>query len=210
MTALPILLICGCRRYEEYLRAAIRRAERQVGWEVIGVVGQIATEPMFDKTTRILTLPVHDTYEALPAKLHAAFAWIAKHRSFSGIFKTDDDIVFDNVALINTICDRIAVPYWGVKVSSCSAGVIDSSRVKQRFTDTTMKPSYPAAIYCHGAGYWLSPKALTLILDAKTEYDAAIIEDICTGAVLNQAGIVPKRVIVPYKEVQRIPDLLRR
>jgi hypothetical protein len=189
------------------LVAAIRRFKRQRGWDVVGLVGGDVTR--FDPDTGILTVAAADTYEALPTKLYAAFTWIMTNRPLTpGIFKTDDDMVFDQAALIDTIYSNLSMPYWGVKVSTCSAGVIDSSRVSARFVDTTLKPTYQAAIYCHGAGYWVSARALSVILASGNEYRSSCIEDVCTGFVLNRAGFVPQRIRVPYKEESRTPDLL--
>jgi hypothetical protein len=203
----PIVLICGCRRYEDYLAAAIRRFGRQSGWDVIGVVGGNVTQ--YNPDTNILTVATADTYEALPTKLHAAFVWIMSNCPLTpGIFKTDDDMVFDQAALIDTIYSNLSTPYWGVKVSTCSAGVIESSRIGVRFADRTLTPNYQSAIYCHGAGYWVSARSLKVILAAGDVYRLSYIEDVCTGFVLNQAGIVPQRIRVPYKEESRTPDLL--
>ena len=200
MSPLPILLICGCRRYKEYLTAAIERFGRQTGWEVIGVVGDAETN--FDPNTRVLTVAAKDTYETLPAKLHAAFMWISKHRPLCpGIFKTDDDMVFDRVALVDTIYSNLVVPYWGVKVDACSAGVIENVRIGPH-------AKHQAAVYCFGAGYWISAKALKVVLSAGDDYRSSYIEDVCTGFVLNRVGIVPQRIRVPYKEESRTPDLL--
>jgi len=207
MSPPPILLICGCRRYEDYLVAAIRRFKRQRGWDVVGLVGGDVTQ--YDPDSNILTVAVADTYERLPAKLHAAFTWIMTNRPLTpGIFKTDDDMVFDQAALIDTIYSNLSTPYWGVKVGTCSAGPIDSSRVSARFVDTTLKPSHQAAIYCYGWGYWVSTRALTVIHASGNEYRSSYIEDVCTGFVLNRVGIVPQRIRVPYKEESRTPDLL--
>ena len=172
---------------------------RQTGWEVIGVVGDAETN--FDPDTRVLTVTAGDTYETLPAKLHAAFVWISKHRPLCpGVFKTDDDMVFDRAALVDTIYSNLAVPYWGVKVDACSAGVIEKAGIGDRAT-------HQAAVYCYGAGYWISARALKVVI-AADDYRSSYIEDVCTGFVLNRVGIVPQRIRVPHKEESRTPDLL--
>jgi hypothetical protein len=206
MSPPPILLVCGCRRYKEYLTAAIERFGRQTGWEVIGVVGD--AETTFDPDTRVLTVAAGDTYETLPAKLHAAFVWISKHRPLCpGVFKTDDDMVFDRAVLVDTIYSNLAVPYWGVKVDACSAGVIEKARIGDRFLNKTVTPTHQAAVYCYGAGYWISARALKVVIAAE-DYRSSYIEDVCTGFVLNRVGIVPQRIRVPHKEESRTPDLL--
>jgi len=204
----PILLLCGCRKYEEYLHAAIRRMQR-AEYEIIAIVGSPDEKPSFNEGTRILTLPVPDTYEALPSKIHAAFSWIAKERpGIPGVFKTDDDMVFDMDALVATIRDHCARPYWGVAAGVCKESCIDAGRIQARFVDKTLSPSHQSASYCFGWGYWISAAALPFIVDAGADYASSYLEDVCTGFVLNRAKIMPVRIRFPYKEMPRDPQLL--
>jgi len=209
MSKRPILLICGCRKYEEYLRAAIQRFDRP-DFELIGILGSSSESPaVFDSTSRILSLPVPDTYEALPTKLHAGFAWIAANRpGIPGVFKTDDDIVFEIDALTSSILANTARPYWGAMVGVSQAGPIRQERIDVRFVDTTLRPSHQSAAYCFGLGYWISAAALPLIVAAEATYKTSYLEDICTGYVLNTSKIMPTRVRIPYKEIPRTPELL--
>jgi hypothetical protein len=77
-----------------------------------------------------------------------------------------------------------------------------------RFDDKTLQPRHQAAIYCYGHGYWVSAAALPHILAAGDEFRASYLEDVCVGAVLNRAGIMPARVALPYSELERTPELL--
>ena len=204
----PILLICGCRKYEEYLHAAIRRSDRPE-YEIIGLIGDSSKELQFNPESRILTLPIADTYEALPAKLHAAFAWIHTNRpGVPGVFKTDDDMIFDMDALVSNILAHIDAPYWGVTASICRAGPVDEHRIQHRFEDKSLRPSYQTAAYCFGAGYWISKVALPVIVAAGDIYKDSALEDVCTGFVMNRAGIMPSRFRFPYKEMPRTHELL--
>jgi len=202
----PVVLICGCRKYEEYLHAAIKRMVRPE-YEVIGLLG--GDKESFDANTRILTLPVPDTYEALPTKIHAAFAWIHSNRPHTvGVFKTDDDMLFHMDALVSALLANIEKPYWGVAVSTCSEGAISEQRINLRFADTHLRPTHQKAIYCFGWGYWISKAALPILVAAATDYKTSFLEDVCTGFVMNRVGIAPIRTVFPYKEMPRIPELL--
>lgn len=206
-TKKPILLICGCRKYEDYLHAAIKRMSRSE-WDVIGIRGGGDTTS-FDEGSRILTLDSVDTYEALPAKLHAAYTWIHVNRpGIPGIFKTDDDMLFDLPALAATVAANTKIPYWGVTASICQAAPVNNTRIMNRFEDKTLTPSHQSAVYCFGAGYWLSSGALLHVVAASADYKGSALEDVCTGFVLNRAGIVPQKIPVNCKEVPRVPQLL--
>jgi hypothetical protein len=205
--AKPVLLICGCRKYEEYLHAAIRRMTRPE-WEVIGLLGGAETTT-FDADTRILTVATPDTYERLPKKLHAAYSWITVNRpGIPGIFKTDEDLLFDMSALVTAIREYATTPYWGVTSSVCHAAPVHPGRIQQRFEDKTLTPVHQTAVYCFGAGYWLSATVLPRIVEAAADYDGSALEDVCTGYVMNRAGWQPKRIPVVWQEVPRAPNLL--
>jgi hypothetical protein len=202
----PVLLICSCCKYEEYLHAAIRRFDCPE-YEIIGLVG--GDTESFDPMTRILTLPVPDTYEALPSKIHAAFAWIHSNRPGTvGVFKTDDDMLFDIEALVSNINANTETPYWGVQIGVCTAGAIAEKRIKARFIDTSLRPSHQKAAYCYGWGYWISMAALPVIVAAATDYKTSFLEDVCTGFVMNRVGVAPVCIRFPYKEMPRTPELL--
>ena len=205
----PVLLICSCRKYEEYLHAAIRRFDRPE-WTIIGVIGGGGGTASYDATTRILTLPGSDSYETLPAKLHAAYSWIFANRpGIPGIFKTDEDMVFDLDILAGAVSENVAIPYWGVTASICQAAPVNPARIQHRFDDTSLRPMHQSAVYCFGAGYWLSAEALPHIRDAVADYRTSCLEDVCTGFVMNQAGWKPARIRVPCREVERSPELLQ-
>lgn len=203
----PILLICGCRKYEEYLHAAIKRMDRPE-YEVIGILGG-AIETSFDAGARILALSVTDTYEALPTKLHAAYAWIHANRPDSpGIFKTDDDMIFDMDALVATVSANTEIPYWGVTASLCNAGPIAPDRIMNRFENTSLRPSHQTAAYCFGAGYWISKAALPVVVAAAEDYGSSALEDVCTGFVMNRVGVMPHRIRFGCSEMPRNSELL--
>jgi len=205
----PVILICGCRKYEPYLDAAIRRMSRPE-WTVIGLLGDPSIkEPTWDKTRHVLTIPNADTYEALPAKLHAGYSWLFERLpGIPGIFKTDDDIVFDLNFLAKVIEANRALPYWGVTASICEAANVKETTITARFEDKSIRPAHQAAVYCFGSGYWISAAALPHIRDAGADYATSVLEDVCTGFVMNRAGILPNRTRVPFTEMPRNAQLL--
>jgi hypothetical protein len=207
MSEKPILLICGCRKYEAFLHAAMKRMARPE-WELIGLLGG-ATTTSYDPATKILTVATPDTYERLPQKLHAAYSWIAANRpGIPGIFKTDEDLLFDMSALVQTVLAKQALPYWGVTASICQEAPVNLHRIQERFEDKSLKPKHQAAIYCFGAGYWISAAALPAIVAAAADYETSALEDVCTGYVMNRAGWTPQRHRVAFREVPRNVELL--
>jgi hypothetical protein len=211
MAAKPVVLVCGCRKYEEYLRAALRRLHRPDDWELVGIIGGASGEAVYDPATGIVALPVPDTYEALPTKIHAAFSWVAqKWPDAPGIWKTDDDIVYAKLGLlVRALRHYASDPFWGLFVGTCQANVVNPARIMARFEDTSLRPRHQTAHYCYGHGYWVSRAALPHVLAAGDEYSASFLEDVCTGAVLNRVGIYPKRLPLVYSELPRGPGLLQ-
>ena len=203
----PVLLICGCNKYVEYLHAAIKRMQNP-GWFVVGLVGGGATTS-FDVSSSILTIAKPDVYESLPAKLHAAYVWILKNwPNTPGIFKTDEDIVFDKGALATAIHANKQKMYWGLIKSMCQEAHVNLHRISTRFIDKSLRPKHQRAIYCFGAGYWLNKEVLSILENAEEVYATSSLEDVCTGYVMNSARIFPDQVNVPCGEIPRGPELL--
>jgi Galactosyltransferase len=207
--SLPVVLICGCTKYAEFVGAAVHRLGKESNIETIAVVGG-GTEASFNEFTKVLTLPVHDTYEGLPSKVVAAFEWVLENRpNCPGVFKTDDDILFGSAAeLARAIEANQHRQYWGLMVERCGSGRVQAHRIANRFSDKSLRPTHQAALYCYGWGYWLSREALELAVLCKETYRQSYIEDVCTGFVMNAGAIYPRRVQVPYKEVERNQQLL--
>jgi hypothetical protein len=205
----PVVLVCGCERYREYLVAALRRLTGPE-WELVGVVGGAAGAPVWDEATRIVALPVSDTYEALPTKIHAAFAFAAaKWPDAPGVYKTDDDIVYQSVPqLAKALVAYAAEPFWGLVTATCRAAQVNPIRIATRFQDTTLKPMHQGAAYCYGHGYWVGRQAIPAVIAAVADYQTSYLEDVCTGYVLNRAGYRPKRLPLAYSELPRGPALL--
>lgn len=211
--ALPVLLVCGCRAHEIYLRAALTRFNRPGAWNVVGIIGDpTLTTPTFDDASRILTLPVPDTYAALPTKIHAALSWIAQNwPDAPGVFKTDDDIIVTNISdLAAEIQTYVAngTPYGGLVTSHCSKGLVTAGRIRTNEPSNKCYGYYQSAQYCYGAGYWLSSEAVRVAVAATEDYSTSYIEDVCTGFVMNRAGFTPVRMTTEFKEIPRVNALL--
>lgn len=204
----PVLLICSCKAYEEYLHAALRRMTHP-SWTVVGLLGG-SSETVYDPATGILTVATPDTYEALPSKIHAALSWIRREMpDVPGVFKTDEDIYFfSKDELAGAIQANLSVPYWGITTDKCKENYVSLIRIAYRFIDKTLRPKHQTAHYCYGGGYWVSAAALDIIQGAGAAYGTSCLEDVCTGYVLNQAGIEPLRIYIRIKEVPRCKELL--
>jgi hypothetical protein len=203
----PVLLICGCNKYAEYLYAAIKRMQHP-SWIVVGILGGGKTT-FFDVSSSILTVAQSDVYESLPAKLHTAYVWILKNwPETPGIFKTDEDIVFDKEFLAAAIERNKQKMYWGLTKSRCCKADVNFYIIATRFVDKTLQPTHQKAIYCYGAGYWLNHEVLPILESAEVVYAASALEDVCTGYVMNQAQIFPDQITVPCYEAPRNKELL--
>jgi hypothetical protein len=205
----PVLLVCGCQKYRPYLEATVRRFAKHPEWRVVGLLGDpTATAPLFDGT--YLTVPNPDTYEALPAKIQAAVAWIAATwPDVPGYFKTDDDIEFGDTRVLIAAIQRLApLQYWGLTYSICPAAPVNTWRIQNRFSDTSLRPRHQAATYCFGAGYWIGREGIRAIAAAADVFAESALEDVATGFVMNRAGFHPQKLPLPVREVPRGPELL--
>jgi hypothetical protein len=198
----PILLICGCTKYKQSLLAAIRRME-QPEYRIIGIIGNPEIETSFDETSQLLTLKIEDTYEALPLKLQAAFAWIYKEFPDSpGVFKTDDDIYFKNYSILaNKINKYKDIPYWCIKKDSCTQHLLHRKTIKKRYTKKRLDIYVPRSTYCWGAGYWLSRKSMNYIIKSDELHYGP--EDVFFGHLLNKHKIIPESIKIDWKTKKR-------
>lgn len=178
-----------------------------------------AAAPLAPLAPMIVHLPVSDVYEHLPQKTWSFFHWArAQWPEALGVFKTDDDIVLADPAalarvfLATTTSGRAVADedYWGFVTERTSAGLVHGWRVRLRCDATAADrllrerpPTHPAAHYAFGHGYFLSQRAIEVVLAHKADFDASFLEDVCTGHVLNQHGLSPKRVDVAYVEEKR-------
>lgn len=222
MAEQPIVLICGCKKYEASLHAAIERLCDHE-WRVVGILGdETANEPTFDG--KIVTLPVHDSYEHLPTKIVSAMAWCSTQWPEAvGIFKTDDDILFhDKQELKEAIFRNRSIPYWGAKLCTTNPSLpkpeclthtnihtvnIEFSVRKQtiaNYSDKQLKVPTLEAIFCAGLGYWVAKDRIPIVTRKDDTYDMYKIgpEDVYIGYRMNQCRIYPLETRVQYTEIR--------
>jgi hypothetical protein len=197
----PVLMILGCEKYIKSLELAVERFKSD-SYTIVAVTGggsELIYNPPF------LILPVSDTYDDLAKKVYSAFEWIYAHFPQTvGVFKTDEDIVLDNMVLFEkVILDNHSLLFWGLKTEKVEGGIVDSGKIDEKFATKEYTRTYPASHYCYGHGYWLSRLALRTILKHKTEYDWQHLEDVCTGSCLNRYGITPVEFPIKYTEADR-------
>lgn len=218
MSNIPIVLICGCKKYELSLRNAIERLI-DPEWKVLGIMGnETAKEPTFDG--KIVTLPVHDSYEYLPEKIVSAMEWCSTQWPEAvGIFKTDDDIVFhDKQELKDTIFRNLSTPYWGTKLYTTNPSLPIPERLTHtnlhaidyelcvleqivaNYSDKQLKLPKLEAIFCGGPGYWVSKDMISIVSRKDATYGMYTIgpEDTYIGYRMNQCGIYPFELRVQY------------
>jgi hypothetical protein len=109
-------------------------------------------------------LPVPDTYRGLVEKVKASITW-ARSQGYTHFFKCDDDVYLRPERLLTSGYE--AFDYLG-------------SYIKERSSD------YPHGYMHGGAGYWLSSKAMDIIINSPID---RISEDGWVANKLFEAGI---------------------
>jgi hypothetical protein len=205
----PVMLVLGCQKHRVYLEAAVRRFAHPLV-EVVGCVGDpTAPTAVYDVSAGIVTLPVPDTYQDLPKKVWAALTWCKDTwPNTPGIFKTDDDISVNKKQLIESILRNITQPYWGFVPHSVQAALVHPIRLQMHNLTECAGVTHQSAVYCYGHGYWVSAEGLAAVRAGREDYWNSFLEDVCTGFVLNRAGMYPMQCPIPYKELPRGPELL--
>jgi hypothetical protein len=202
METVPILLICGCKKYINSLKKAIVRMANPK-YKVIGVIGNIGHPTDFNEKTNIVSLQIDDSYEALPFKIQKALEWVFHNFPKSiGVFKTDDDIYFEDYNILaDEIINNSHIPYWGLKIHQAKKAYIDKMRINSKYTDKNLQLISPTATYCWGAGYWLSRKSMYYIINSK--HFRLGNEDVLVGYVLNKHGIFPVEKTLKWETRKR-------
>ena len=114
-----------------------------------------------------IALDVGDSYDDLPAKTKAICAYALEH-GYDYVVKIDDDVYLSLERLAAAVpigadyCGRVRLPSSGLP-----------------------------APYCSGFCYWLSRRAMKVLVDSKLFFQTRA-EDVITGNTLLQAGIHPK------------------
>jgi GT2 family glycosyltransferase/2-polyprenyl-3-methyl-5-hydroxy-6-metoxy-1,4-benzoquinol methylase len=141
----------------------------------------------------VVTVPVADTYEALPAKVLAAIDAIVRRHGRVAIFKLDDDCVLDaafSPAAVATLAAR--VDYAGVPVGDATH---DRCWHIGKTADATLGPYARRfhGAWARGGAYLLGARAVDTIHREWAlfpgEFDGEHFEDKMVGDFLRRAGI---------------------
>lgn len=201
-----IILLCGCQKYINSVKNAIIRWTNP-NWKVIALIGDPTLDiSRYNINDNILYLNVNDSYEYLPSKIYAGIEWCYKQwPNLKGIFKTDDDIMFENYnKMVTCILENTHIPYWGLHVDSISGGLVHQTTIERCFNDKSLKDiQYYKTTHCFGAGYWLSNDVIKHITQYKSFFDNIGLEDTNIGYIINKGGWIPKHIPNPWWQLQR-------
>jgi hypothetical protein len=232
-----VLMLLGCQRYAADLVSGVARFRHPL-WHVVAVSGGLPEDdgsaaeagpetntpsrekwkdisPPNDPRGAISMLRVSspDTYAGLSEKVFVALGAIRRRfgSSLSGVFKTDDDIVFEPpcsaLATFFARPENQQIGWAGVKTAMARAGKVAESRLGSRGHTGELPPQeklvYPAVVYCYGAGYWLRADKIDALLKLSPD-PPCVLEDVSVGIVMNRLNEVPLRLgDVTYKELPR-------
>jgi len=163
-----LIAITSCHRYRS------RTAQQRDSWlrDIRGIDYRffLGKAPNGEQPTKDeVFLPVEDNYEALPLKVQAACAW-ALENGYDYLFKLDDD--------------AYCVPSRLLTSNFARADYVGRYRGA---SDWKRPGDNPSGYASGGPGYWLSRKAMQIVVAAKHNGDWA--EDRWVGNVLAKAGI---------------------
>ena len=169
--------------------------------ETIGEKISDISKAIEDKENNIVYLPCPDNYESLPKKVYLMLAWITKnYPDVEYIGKVDDDVLFNMGKYITyfkyTIINKY--DYAGVVINAKNkTGICHIGRTED--PELGKNPiKFPDSVYCGGPAYFLSKKAINIILEDlwKPETKTTIYEDQSIGHCLNRRGIYPNKLTI--------------
>jgi len=194
-----VLLVVSCARY-------LSRLDRWKDWEnrhqtelarndieIAYVIGRpcepsLATAPGW---SNLHALDVGDEYEDLPEKVLLAFQWVREtYDRIEGVFKTDDDIVFD-VSILNYIRLLGWVPYWALQ-----NGHIFHQQIHDHVYARASRPlevkALEKCVHALGRGYYVNQHCIEILTeDIAASTALSYHEDYLVGLLLNRHNIFP-------------------
>lgn len=208
------VLICCCHKYyKDYEKCRERWKDICTIYPHIKFFYVFGTPGVtkYNSDTSVLELDTEDTYESLPRKIYNAIDYIVKnHPEITGIFKTDDDIEFDDYhdlfSELGSLLDT-KIDYAGVYVDCCQKMPIHKLRLL-KFGKINEKKTYfhDQAIYCYGAGYYISLFSAKCIQKNERFFYKRYLEDVAVGHILNKYDIFPMKMLSIYREIPRNKD----
>ena len=211
--------VIGCVKFQASLHASIARwggvplRRGGVPAVVVGFVGggSGSGPPCCDPATRVCTLPVPDTYEALPAKVHAAFSLLASALpTLFGVVKTDEDLGWASsyrsklAGALAGVAD--SHPYWGNNQLRRPAGFLSDLALTKWSVRPPAPVPHPPSVFATGPLYYVSAASVKILLQHPAPFQLPGSEDILVGAVLNEAGIQPGRPRSPLRVFSKRDD----
>lgn len=196
---IPLPLILSCEKFLPKaleLQAAFKA--RYFSITPVIVKGDLTlTEASFDPQRAILTLPVADTYEALPVKVFETCSFFYANGATSGLIKIDDDLALvpiEPLALHKIACFFETTDYVGLAImSSFHNRLWHAGKCKDPVPSIYGKPV--KGPWCRGALYFLSNSSLKHLSKHYFRFpgclDGEMYEDKAVGDVLNDNGIFP-------------------
>lgn len=208
------IVICCCYKYHKNYELCLEKWKDTMSkyssvFRFFYIFGTIGTTK-YNENTHILQIDVEDTYDALPKKICKAYEYIlTNYPNTKGIFKTDDDIEFTNYDLLPLellTISQSSIDYAGMFLDQTkTASLIHPLRL-QKFS--TIKDnvvySYDKAIYCYGAGYYISKKAIKYICNDSEYVYSRHLEDVTIGYILNKYDIFPTQLHSTCREITRV------
>ena len=204
------IIICCCYKYLDNFKECFERWKEFHTNQLIKffyVFGS-SNKIIYDPETFVLQLDVPDDYECLPQKICKAIDYIYNnHPEITGIFKTDDDIEFNNMReliLEITTLSESCNDYAGIFIDTSKPNLIHSQRLA-KFTKihNNITYFYDGAKYCYGAGYFISRQSAKYICENKKFISERYLEDVTIGHVLNKYNIFPTQMYSKCREVPR-------
>ncbi|KJH41876.1 N-acetyllactosaminide 3-alpha-galactosyltransferase [Dictyocaulus viviparus] len=139
------------------------------------------------KSKDILQVDVYDNYENLVYKLLAAYRWIGLNHPDKFVVKMDADVVMLPDRIINRVglADEHTMQCYVIEKKKI---IRDAS--KNWYIPESIYPGLYLPNYCCGATYLMSPKTLSLILDASKGAEVIEVEDFFfTGILARKVGV---------------------
>lgn len=207
------IMVCCCYKYKNQFNKISNFWNNIEQENKIFKIFYLFGNPKVDKNeynnkTKELILKVDDTYESLPKKIYEAINFInLNYPEIGGIYKTDDDIEYDN---INDLLEQLKknqikqIDYCGFVIDKVKSGLIKEGRLKKFSNRNVENAKYDMSNYCYGAGYYISKKSMNFISLNKKYIYGQFLEDVCIGHVLNKYKIFPIKLNGKYREVKRI------
>jgi hypothetical protein len=174
--------------------------------KVFFVFGRPNQDPAIEGDCLYLNCP--ETYEDLPEKTLAFLKYCSANFEFDYIFKVDDDTYIDMEKFISF--DTQEGDYIG-RFCNPPGGNFDRTWHYGKCTDKSLEVPDESEFICDwatGAGYFLSPKAVELVIErAATTYSECMFEDKMVGEALTLDSDL-KVIRSQYSEMGVINPLL--